>query len=125
MCSAEACTLPVPQQPDGWAKRVAYTVDNDASSTITSLAGVTSCGSNKVGYNADTAGGTSRSPVLSATDNLVVALHHCDGWKNTAVNVLDILKDPKYKAISVANISTKAFRSVSWADNRVRGKRVL
>lgn len=109
---------------------------------------MTSCGSNKVGYNADTAGGTSRSPVLSATDNLVVALHHCDGWKNTAVNVLDILKDPKYKAISVANISTKAFRSVSWADvslgvkrvdqsirslvfslrhikNRVRGKRVL
>ncbi|KAF1321461.1 hypothetical protein FI667_g11857, partial [Globisporangium splendens] len=95
----------IPQHPSGWAKRVAYIVDGGASATITSLGGVTSCGSNEVGYNADTAGGASGSPVLSATDNKVVALHHCGGCANTAINVLDIIKDLKAKAITIANIS--------------------
>lgn len=85
----------IPQHPSGWAKRVAYIVDSGrVASTITS------CGSNGVGYNADTASG---SPVLLAADNLVVALHHCGGCQNTAVNVLNILKG--HKVIKIASIS--------------------
>lgn len=95
----------IPQHPSGWAKRVAHIVDGGAAATITSLGRVTSCGSNEVGYNADTAGGASGSPVLSATDNRVVALHHCGGCQNTAVSVVDIIRDLNSKGVSIPNLS--------------------
>jgi len=58
-----------------------------------------------VGYNADTQGGSSGSPVLSATDNAVVALHHCGGCQNVAVDVRDVISSLKTKGISIANLT--------------------
>jgi hypothetical protein len=96
----------IPQHPAGWAKRIASTVDGGAAATITFTdRDNTGCGNRQVGYLADTQGGSSGSPVLSQTDNLVVALHHCGGCNNLAVDPRTILNDLRSKGISVPAIS--------------------
>ncbi|TMW62692.1 hypothetical protein Poli38472_005310 [Pythium oligandrum] len=96
----------IPQHPAGWAKRIVNTVDGGAAATITATgASNTGCGNNQVKYMADTQGGSSGSPVLSQTDNLVVALHHCGGCDNLAVDPRDVIKDLSAKGITIANIS--------------------
>jgi lysyl endopeptidase len=95
----------IPQHPVGYAKRIASVVDSGAVATILSTGATSSCGSNQVGYNADTQGGSSGSPVLSATDNAVVALHHCGGCQNVAVDVRDVISSLKTKGISIANLT--------------------
>lgn len=94
----------IPQHPAGWAKRIVNTVDTGAASTISFVNRMfTRCGNNQVGYLADTQGGSSGSPVLSQTDNLVVALHHCGGCNNLAVDPRIVLSDLTAKGISVPN----------------------
>ncbi|MEM9488550.1 MAG: hypothetical protein AAGC55_05370, partial [Myxococcota bacterium] len=46
-----------------------------------------------VGYQADTRGGSSGSPVLGYNDNLVVALHHCANCPNRGVPIDAIISD--------------------------------
>ncbi|MCP5103524.1 MAG: PKD domain-containing protein [bacterium] len=46
-----------------------------------------------MGYYADTAGGSSGSPVLGYSDNLVVALHHCANCPNRGVPIPSIISD--------------------------------
>lgn len=95
----------IPQHPVGYAKRIASVVDGGSVATILSTGATHSCGTNQVGYNADTQGGSSGSPVIAASDNAVVALHHCGGCQNVAVDVRDIISDLKTKGISVSNLS--------------------
>jgi len=96
----------IPQHPVGWAKRIASTVDGGGAAKVTFTGkDNTGCGNDQVGYLADTQGGSSGSPVLSQSDNLVVALHHCGGCANLAVDARTVLKDLKNKDISVPNSS--------------------
>ncbi|MEO7919861.1 MAG: Ig-like domain-containing protein, partial [Thermoanaerobaculia bacterium] len=83
----------IPQHPAAWGKKIAMK-DGTANATIGSLnqppcAG----GTSDVGYNADTQGGSSGSPVLGYGDNLVVALHHCGTCPNRAVPIQSVISD--------------------------------
>jgi V8-like Glu-specific endopeptidase len=85
----------IPQHPAGWGKRIAMK-DGDQYGTVTAL-DQGGCLPDQVAYNLDTQGGSSGSPVLSWKDNAVVALHHCGGCPNTAVNIDKIIKDLRAK----------------------------
>jgi hypothetical protein len=94
----------VPQHPDGYAKRIASTVDGGADATILSVGEDADCGTDQVGHDVDTQGGSSGSPLISSSDNLVVAIHHCGGCTNTAIDVRTVLTDLAAKNITIANL---------------------
>ncbi|TMW56847.1 hypothetical protein Poli38472_006857 [Pythium oligandrum] len=97
-------TIYIPQHPVGWAKRIAAKIDSGADATVESVGVTLSCGNNQVGYSADTQGGSSGSPLLAKTDNNVVALHHCGGCSNQAVDIRDVIADLKSKNIVINNL---------------------
>lgn len=104
----------IAQHPAGWGKRIA-TNDGDEQGTIMDIDHYTSCGRDQVGWNLfeseyfneskslyqvtyrlDTMGGSSGSPVISAVDHAVVAIHHCGGcslYANTATNLMLYLEE--------------------------------
>ncbi|EQC38017.1 hypothetical protein SDRG_04447 [Saprolegnia diclina VS20] len=65
--------------PRGSPMRIASTTDGGVPGTIVSTNVADSCSTNAVGYLLDTESGSSGSPVLSTTDNSVIALHNCGG----------------------------------------------
>ena len=100
--------LYLPQHPAGWGKRIAmessYPADKDGFTRVVSLEepACTSGAPAQVGYWADTRGGSSGSPVLGYSDNLIIALHNCQGLTgcssgtgsdtpNLGVNVVDVI----------------------------------
>ncbi|ETI49857.1 hypothetical protein F441_06460 [Phytophthora nicotianae CJ01A1] len=87
----------VPQHPSGWGKRIAMKSDSGYG-TVTSLT-MGGCANNQVAYYLDTQGGSSGSPVLAWSDNSVVALHHCGGCPNTAINSYKLINDMKWRGI--------------------------
>jgi V8-like Glu-specific endopeptidase len=91
----------VPQHPAGWGKRIAMKAD-DGWGTVSSLT-MGGCASDQVAYYLDTQGGSSGSPVLAWADNAVVALHHCGGCPNTAINSYKLINDMKWRGILPAN----------------------
>lgn len=94
----------VPQHPAGWGKRIAMKSDSGYG-TVTSLT-MGGCANNQVAYYLDTQGGSSGSPVLAWSDNSVVALHHCGGCPNTAINSYKLINDMKWRGILPDNACT-------------------
>ncbi|RQM16600.1 hypothetical protein DD237_001268 [Peronospora effusa] len=97
----------VPQHADGFAKRIVSTVDGGDSSTIHSVGEDGACGAKQVGHDADTKVGSSGSPLIASSDNLVVAIHHCGGCTNRAIDVRTMLTDLAAKNISIKNLVAK------------------
>ncbi|RQM20926.1 hypothetical protein B5M09_012243, partial [Aphanomyces astaci] len=82
----------IAQHPRGKPKRIAMIGDSGAVGTIESIS-IPSCVADEVGYTLDTQGGSSGSPVLSAKDNAVVALHNCGGCQNGGVKISKVIQD--------------------------------
>ncbi|KAG2777108.1 hypothetical protein PC129_g16386 [Phytophthora cactorum] len=91
----------MPQHPAGWGKRIAMKTDSGWG-TVKSLT-MGGCATDQVAYYLDTQGGSSGSPVLSWSDNTVIALHHCGGCPNTAINSYKLVNDMKWRNILPAN----------------------
>ena len=93
----------VPQHPRGAGKRlvVKSTEPEDQQTAPPGVAHINTTsapacdgGANReVGYAADTDPGASGSPVIAATDDAVVALHHCGGCPNRGIPIDQIIKD--------------------------------
>jgi len=94
----------VPQYPMGYAKRIASYTDNNSSTTIKAVNSSDVCGEHQVEHDADTEPGASGSPLLSDEDNAVVAIHHCGGCNNMAIDVRDILADLENKNITIRDL---------------------
>lgn len=83
----------IPQHPAAWGKKIAMK-SGTANATVTGLSEPACAGgASDVGYSADTQGGSSGSPVLGYSDNLVVALHHCGTCPNRAVPIQSVIAD--------------------------------
>ncbi|KAF0717453.1 Aste57867_2280 [Aphanomyces stellatus] len=82
----------VAQHPAGKPTRIATVLDDGKVGTIESMS-INSCVADEVGYSLDTEGGSSGSPVLSAKDNVVVALHNCGGCMNGAVKIDHVIDE--------------------------------
>jgi uncharacterized repeat protein (TIGR02543 family) len=85
----------IPQHPSAWGKQLAVVSDTDGPYAKIYSTNETPCmgGPGDIGYYADTAGGSSGSPVLAYNDNLVVALHHCANCPNRGVPIPPIITD--------------------------------
>ncbi|GMF18365.1 unnamed protein product [Phytophthora lilii] len=91
----------IPQHPAGWGKRIAMKTDNGWGK-VTSL-NTNGCAKEQVAYMLDTQGGSSGSPVIAWSDNAVVALHHCGGCPNTAINSYKLVNDMRARNILPKN----------------------
>ncbi|EQC25282.1 hypothetical protein SDRG_16836 [Saprolegnia diclina VS20] len=81
----------------GWPKRFAVVVDSGKPGVVTNTS-IESCQPDEFGYELDTQGGNSGSPIFSTKDNVVVGIHNCGGCPDgpnggIKINkVVDILK---------------------------------
>ncbi|TMW59977.1 hypothetical protein Poli38472_000019 [Pythium oligandrum] len=87
----------IPQYPLGWGKRIASTASGQPG-RIASLS-VDRCGGKDAGYYVDTQEGSSGSPVIATADNTVVALHHCGGCLNGAIQSQQLIEDLQVKGV--------------------------
>lgn len=94
----------VPQYPMGYAKRIASYTDDNSSTTIKAVNSSDVCGEHQVEHDTDTEPGASGSPLLSDEDNTVLAIHHCGGCNNMAIDVRDILADLENKSIAIRDL---------------------
>ncbi|MCP4221651.1 MAG: trypsin-like peptidase domain-containing protein [bacterium] len=85
----------IPQHPGGKGKMLAVNSDTDGPYCKVYSTNESPCmgGPGDIGYYADTEGGSSGSPVLGYSDNLVVALHHCANCPNRGVPIPSIITD--------------------------------
>lgn len=86
----------IPQHPGAYGKQLAvYSTDSHDQSGYAEVYSTdeTPCigGPGDIGYFADTAGGSSGSPVLAYGDHLVIALHHCAACPNRGVPIPPII----------------------------------
>ncbi len=88
----------IPQYPGAYGKQLAvYSTDSHDESGYCEIYSTdeTPCigGPGDIGYFADTAGGSSGSPVLAYEDHLIVALHHCAACPNRGLPIPSIIAD--------------------------------
>jgi lysyl endopeptidase len=83
----------IPQHPGAWGKQLAVVSDVDGPYAKVYTTNATPCigGPGDIGYYADTAGGSSGSPVLAYADHLVVSLHHCAACPNRGLPIPSII----------------------------------
>lgn len=83
----------IPQHPGAWGKQLAVLSDVDGPYAKIYSTDETPCigGPGDIGYYADTAGGSSGSPVLAYSDHLVVSLHHCATCPNRGLPIPSII----------------------------------
>ncbi|CAK4717063.1 unnamed protein product, partial [Aphanomyces euteiches] len=84
--------------PGGNPKKIALVSDDGNPPKITSVSSTGCYGTNNnvLGYNVDTQGGSSGSPIISAKDNLVIGLHDCggctsSGGANTGIRIEQVV----------------------------------
>jgi PKD repeat protein len=85
----------IPQHPGAWGKQLAVNSDTDGPYAKIYSTNEPPCsgGPGDIGYYADTAGGSSGSPVLAYNDHLVVSLHHCANCPNRGLPIPNIVSD--------------------------------
>ncbi|NIO80977.1 MAG: PKD domain-containing protein [Candidatus Aminicenantes bacterium] len=85
----------IPQHPGAWGKQLAVNSDTDGPFAKIYSTNEPPCigGPGDIGYYADTAGGSSGSPVLAYNDHLVVSLHHCANCPNRGLPIPNIVSD--------------------------------
>ena len=82
----------IPQHPGGRAKELAIESTDPSDGGLCHVATIasdpcTGTGYQDVGYFCDTEGGSSGSPVIAASNNRVIALHHCAYCPNRGVPI--------------------------------------
>ncbi|KAG7395198.1 hypothetical protein PHYBOEH_004133 [Phytophthora boehmeriae] len=97
----------IPQHPAGWGKHIALKTDSGWGKVTSLTRG--GCAPNQVAYMLDTQGGSSGSPVIAWSDNAVVALHHCGGCPNTAINSYKLIENMKLLNILPENAIYNAY----------------
>jgi len=126
----------IPQHPDGRAKELGITSSFSGDDGLCKIASASEppcigSGYQDVGYFCDTEGGSSGSPVLSAGDHRVIALHHCSDCENRAVPIDLVYEEVKdllpaagsdFRLLSPPNrANVEAAPSLSWnpGDNEI------
>jgi len=129
----------IPQHPGAKGKMLAVESDTDGPYAKIYSTNETPCsgGPGDIGYYADTEGGSSGSPVLAYSDNLVVALHHCANCPNRGVPIPSIITDlgsllpndalpggtvnPPVADFSADQTTVQAGSTVSFTDTSING----
>lgn len=85
----------IPQHASAYGKLIAVNSDVDGGYAVVYSTNEPPCtgGPGDIGYYADTAGGSSGSPVLGYSDHAVVSLHHCANCPNRGVPIPSIISD--------------------------------
>jgi V8-like Glu-specific endopeptidase len=105
----------IPQHPNGRAKEFGIASSSSGDDGLCRIASTSEppcigTGYQDVSYFCDTEGGSSGSPVLSASDHKVIALHHCASCQNQAVPIDLVYEDVKDLLPAVAD---EGFRLLS------------
>jgi len=99
--------------PNGNPKKISYysthSADTGGVARVQSVNSGSCYGNGPdLGYYADTEGGSSGSPVLSAFTHKAIGLHHCGGCPNTGVPILQVYNHLQGTAYALPGCSTCA-----------------
>jgi len=83
----------IPQHPGAKGKQIASFDSQSGGDCKVDSVSTSPCtgGPGDIGYNCDTEGGSSGSPVIASGDNLVIALHHCARCLNRGVPITAVI----------------------------------
>lgn len=98
----------IPHHPNAYAKRVSVKNDGKAIAAQVGTAKLACSGKvvDQITYTADTVGGSSGAPVISATDYTIIGVHRCGGCtsvgSNSGLNAKVISEDLKSQGLDLA-----------------------
>lgn len=102
----------IPQHPQGFGKRIAWLTEKNVPAKVDFVNHSSSCGENRIGYDADTQPGSSGSPVVALDDQQVIALHNCgaeEPCQNAGIDITHII----YQLIFEQSVPLNAIRNES------------